>query len=366
MADSKQFGFAAIAPSQGSINREAGTMAGVSLISVGEALGHGAYVDEDSIDTALASLNQMGGGLPAYITHRGALFDDRLTREIGMFSGFRVEGEQLKADFTAFDSFKEDESRKFNRLFEMAEKMPERFGLSIVFSAVMAWATADGDVPGSMERPETAQFEFPSVRVLEVNSADFVDTPAANQRGLFSKIDTKTLSKMTKAELTEKYEALEAEKVTLAKQVEDLEGSASAFEAQTEEIKQLTASKADLETDLNSTKEQLEEVQALSAKLTEDKEAAELSLASLKQESDNKVSEYKAMFEATESELIQLKSLAKGEDLEALDANQDAVQDYVPSQAKRDAEVAEYAQANNISEFSATLQLSRQKPELFN
>jgi hypothetical protein len=366
MADLKQFGFAAIAPSQGSINREAGTMAGVSLISVGEALGHGAYVDEDSIDTALSALNQMGGGLPAYITHRGALFDDRLTREIGMFTGFRVEGEQLKADFTAFDSFKEDESRKFNRLFEMAEKMPERFGLSIVFSAVMAWATADGDVPGSMDRPETAQFEFPSVRVLEVNSADFVDTPAANQRGLFSKIDTKTLSKMTKAELTEKYEALEAEKVTLAKQVEDMEGNASAFEAQTEEIKQLTASKADLETDLNSTKEQLAEVQALSAKLAEEKEAAEQALASFKQESDNKVSEYKAMIEATESELIQLKSLAKGEDLEALDANQDAVPDYVPSQARRDAEVAEYAQVHNISQFSATLQLSREKPELFN
>ena len=366
MADSKQFGFAAIAPSQGSINREAGTMAGVSLISVGEALGHGAYVDEDSIDTALAALNQMGGGLPAYITHRGALFDDRLTREIGMFSGFRVEGEQLKADFTAFDSFKEDESRKFNRLFEMAEKMPERFGLSIVFSAVMAWATADGDVPGSMERPETAQFEFPSVRVLEVNSADFVDTPAANQRGLFSKIDTKTLSKMTKAELTEKYEALEAEKVTLAKQVEDLEGSASAFEAQTEEIKQLTASKADLETDLNSTKEQLEEVQALSAKLTEEKEAAELALADTVNANGDKLDTYIRGAEDLNAEILRLKELIKGEDLEALDANHNEAQDYVPSQARRDAEVAEYAQVNNISQFSATLQLSREKPELFN
>ena len=365
MADSKQFGFSAIAPGKGAIDREAGVMAGVSLISVGEALGHGAYVDEDSIDTALAALNQMGGGLPAYITHRGALFDDRLTREIGMFTGFRVEGEQLKADFSAFDSFKEDESRKFNRLFEMAEKMPERFGLSIVFSAAMSWATPAGDVPGSMDRPEDAMFEYPSVRVLEVNSADFVDTPAANQRGLFSKLDTKTLSKMTKAELTEKHEQLEAENIALSKKVEELETGANEFAAQEQTIQALTASKADMETDLNSAKEQLEEAQAFSAKLTEEKEAAELALANANQEAADKISEYKAMIEATEAELLQLKALVKGENLEQFEAK-DEPADYVPSQSKRDAEVAEYARKNNISEFSATLQLSRQKPELFN
>lgn len=366
MADSKQFGFAAIAPTQGSINREAGTMAGVSLISVGEALGHGAYVDEDSIDTALAALNRVGGGLPAYITHRGALFDDRLTREIGMFSGFRAEGEQLKADFTAFDSFKEDESRKFNRLFEMAEKMPERFGLSIVFSAAMAWATPDGDVPGSMDQPEMALFEFPSVRVIEVNSADFVDTPAANQRGLFSQIDTKTLSKMTKAELTEKYESIEAEKVTLSARVDELEASASAFDAQIEDVKQLTASKADLETDLNSAKDKISEVLELSAKLADEKRELELALTDATNTSGEKIEAYKAESEAANAEIMRLKELVNGENLEALDANEDEVQDYVPSQAKRDAEVAEYAQVNNISQFSATLQLSRQKPELFN
>ena len=203
------------------------------------------------------------------------------------------------------------------------------------------------------------------MRVLEVNSADFVDTPAANQRGLFSKVDTKTLNKMTKAELTEKYESLEAEKVTLSARVEELETSASAFDAQTEEIKQLTASKADLETDLNSTKEQLEEVQVLSAKLTEEKQAAELALADTVNTDGEKLDAYKVESEAANAEILRLKELVKGENLEALDANDD-VQDYVPSQAKRDTAVAEYAQANNISEFSATLQLSRQKPELFN
>ena len=131
-----------------------------------------------------------GQNLPAYITHRGAIFDDRLTREIGMFYNFRIEGDRLVGDFQAFDSFREDESKKFNRLFELAEKMPERFGLSIVFSATTVWATEDGDV-ATIERPDNALFDFPSIRVDEVSSADFVDQPAANQRGLFSKIDIK-------------------------------------------------------------------------------------------------------------------------------------------------------------------------------
>ena len=78
-----------------------------------------------------------------------------------------------------------------------------------------------------------------------------------------------------------------------------------------------------------------------------------------------KLDAYKVESEAANAEILRLKELVKGENLEALDAN-DEVQDYVPSQAKRDTAVAEYAQANNISEFSATLQLSRQKPELFN
>ena len=130
---SKQYGFSALNISESKIDKESGKMFGVSLISVGEALGHELFVDDDSLDTILTAID--GEKIPAYITHRGALFEDRLTREIGMFTNFRTEGDRLMADFEAFDSFREDDARKYNRLFEMAEKMPERFGLSIVFSA---------------------------------------------------------------------------------------------------------------------------------------------------------------------------------------------------------------------------------------
>ena len=190
------FAFNAVGIEQSQIDRESGTMIGVSLISTGPAIGHGLYVDQRSLETIEDELDD--SKLPAYITHRGALFEDRLTREVGMFTNFRIEGDRLLGDFQAFESFREDDGRKFNRLFELAEKMPERFGLSIVFSATSAWATPGGDIEID-EKPEDAMFEFPSIRVEEVSSADFVDAPAANQRGLFSQIDKLTTHKMTKA-----------------------------------------------------------------------------------------------------------------------------------------------------------------------
>ena len=111
---SKQYGFSALNISESKIDKDSGKMFGVSLISVGEALGHELFVDDDSLDTILQAID--GEKIPAYITHRGALFEDRLTREIGMFTNFRTEGDRLMADFEAFDSFREDDARKYNRL----------------------------------------------------------------------------------------------------------------------------------------------------------------------------------------------------------------------------------------------------------
>jgi len=375
----KQFAFAINNTEDAQISRNDGTMNGVSLISVGPALGHGLYVDEKSLSTIIDELE--GGKLPAYITHRGALFEDRLTREIGIFTNFRIDDDRVLGDFQAFDSFREDDTRKFNRLFELAEKMPERFGLSIVFSANSTWATDVGDVD-TEEKPDDALFNFPSIRVEEVSSADFVDQPAANQKGLFDKVDSKPVYKMTKAELLEQNETLEAEKTQLTEdnlqlsvKVADAEAEAEALKIQLAEP-EAAAEDEDTEVKTEAAAEDEDEM----AKLQKELEDAEEKIASLKDKIEATEKELEEKDEAMKAESEEKESLSvkaselsvKVESLEKLIEGSSHSftkasnsEDYSPSKASRAKVISEFAKENNISEFSATLQLGKERPELF-
>lgn len=359
----KKFAFNGFGVEQTQIDRESGSMSGVALISVGPALGHGLFVDQDSVEGIMEVLEDER--LPAYITHRGAIFEDRLTREIGMFQNFRIEEDRLLGDFQAFDSFREDDSRKFNRLFEMAEKMPERFGLSIVFTADSAWATPEGDVE-TLEKPEDAIFEFPSIRVDEVSSADFVDSPAANQRGLFSKIDNPKVNKMTKAQLTEHADALASEKEEMAERISTLETALEGHEEKDGAMEALALEKAALEAEVESLKLQLEEAEGKIAELEEklgghDEEMKEKEEAADALRAD--IEERDTGLSALEAEVKKLKALISGSTPVTTTEGED---EYVPSKSNRAKVIAEFAKERGISEFSATLQLGKERPELFN
>jgi len=406
---SKQFAFGAAALSETQVNKERGTMSSVALISIGPALGHGLYIDEKSLEMIEDELD--GVRLPAYITHHGAIFEDRLTREIGMFNNFRIEGDRLLGDFQAFESFMEDESKKFNRLFELAEKMPERFGLSIVFSANVAWATESGDVE-TEERPDDALFDYPSIRVEEVSSADFVDTPAANDRGLFSKIDTKPTNKMTKAELIELNKDLEEKNKSLAlsvteaealveelqisfkdkaslveEEIEDAEESVEDAEESVEDAEESVEDAEDAEDvvaeeseeeemresktlpDVRPMEEQieelekdiaskLEEIEELKSKLEEKDE----DLSEKGEELETKEEEMQTKLSEMSSEIATLKKLIEGSDLIDAPAGDEV---YEPGKSSRAKVISEFAKENNISEFAATLRLGKDRPEIF-
>ncbi len=351
----KNFAFSVLGIDDSKIDREAGTMMGVSLISVGPALGHGLFVDGKSLETIEDELDD--SKLPAYITHRGALFEDRLTREIGIFSNFRIEGDRLLGDFQAFDSFMEDDARKFNRLFEMAEKMPERFGLSIVFSATTAWATPEGDVL-SEQSPEGALFEYPSIRVEEVNSADFVDSPAANQRGLFSKIDKPTTTKMTKAELSQKNDELEAQAEQLDAKIAELEAKLAEGEEAETSMEALAEENAKLKEESEAMKADLDELKAKLAEQEEQMSKAEEASA----ESAEELETAKAELAKKEARILELKALIKGSDPVQFAEGED---DYTPAKVNRAKVISDYAKEHNISEFAATLRLGKEQPEIF-
>lgn len=161
----------------------------VTIITGGiEALGHGLMLDETSIDGLMPLL--MGKTLPGYLTHEGVAYSDRLTNEIGLFSGFYRDGLKIKAkQFSFLNSFSKHNAAAFDTLMELADKVPDQFGLSIVFTGEAVWPGEDGDVSADEPRPDGCSAEFPSVRFSSVQSADFVKAPAANPAGLFARID---------------------------------------------------------------------------------------------------------------------------------------------------------------------------------
>lgn len=349
--------FAFASAQLGNVDRDAGLMRGVSLIQEGEAKGHEMFVDELSISSAFDYLKSKKR-LKAYITHRGAIFEDRMGREIGYFENFRIEDDRLMADFQAFESFQQDESRRFNRLFELAEKMPEDFGLSIVFSAGLAWATPDGDVPTDLmnafeDEPKNARFEYPSIRIEEVTSADFVDSPAANERGLFSQIDINpntNMATLTKVELSAKVEELEAEKETLSARVSELEP----IETQLAEV---TTEKEALSEKLESVEADLSEKETALAEKTEAFDSEEAERVSL----ETQLEEKEEALAAEQAEVERLKKLIDGSNFRSGGSDDD----YKPSKEAREKRISEYAAEKGIQRHQAVIELSRKEPELW-
>ena len=249
-------------------------------------------------------------------------------------------------------------------------KCRERFGLSIVFSADTVWATEDGDVD-TLERPDDALFDFPSVRVDSVSSADFVDSPAANERGLFSTIDTKTNSKMTKQELSEINKSLEDEKIELESKIHQLSIDKTAAEAE------LESSQAAVEESLDETSELKEEIEIKSAELEELKAKLAEMEGEISEKDEELVEKDEELVEKTtvqenlqaeatklSARVATLEKLIEGSDMIA--ASSESESDYYePSKSNRAKIISEFAKEKGISEYSATLRLSKERPELF-
>ena len=173
-----------------SIDAEAGTIAGVAVITEGPALGHTdygtglpIYADATTLAEVLACASQFEGGLKVKMTHGGDAADI-----VGVLRNFRIDDAVLRADF---QSLKTTPHRDY--IFEIAETLPHAFGLSIAF-------TGEREIVG----------EQAMARCAEIYSADLVSEPAANPNGLFTalprdaqKPKTNHLSKMDPKEIND-------------------------------------------------------------------------------------------------------------------------------------------------------------------
>jgi hypothetical protein len=149
----------------GTIDAQAATITGVSVITVGEAKGHGMLIDAQTLLQVKSAAETYSGGLKVKTDHYSGF-----NEIVGTLKNFRIDGDQLRADLFLLKNH--DATA---RILEMAELMPDTFGLSISFS-------------GQHEESEDGTV---FARCSEIYSADLVDAPAANDAGLFSvKVDS--------------------------------------------------------------------------------------------------------------------------------------------------------------------------------
>ena len=131
----------------------------VSIISIGEAKGHGIYVDEQTLLEVKACGETYKGGVKVNLDHGAGIKDI-----VGFVNNFRIVGKQLLGDLNLLET-----SPMRNYVLEISTKLPDTFGISISFSGPVREINGLG---------------FASC--VELYSADLVQTPAANETGLFS------------------------------------------------------------------------------------------------------------------------------------------------------------------------------------
>lgn len=154
--------------SNGKIDKEAGIIYGVSVITEGVAGGHGEVVDSLTLQQVQKAAQEYAGGLKVVDRHTRAT--DSVFATVGTLKNFRIEGKKLLGDLYLLKS-----EANAPKLMEMADTMPDCFGLSIAFS-------------GPTETRDGVNYS----RCSEIYNAALVDVPAANPTGLFSYPDAET------------------------------------------------------------------------------------------------------------------------------------------------------------------------------
>ncbi len=143
----------------GKIDAEAGVISGVSLATIGPAVGHDVMCDAVTLRQLMECAQKYRGGLKVKMAHQGDAGDI-----IGSIKNLRMEGEKLLGDLHLLKS---TPYRAY--VLEIASSIPDTFGLSVAFSG-----------------PKQMVDGVACARCTEIYSCDMVTEPAANPSGLFS------------------------------------------------------------------------------------------------------------------------------------------------------------------------------------
>lgn len=176
------------------VDREKRVVNGYAVITRGEALGHGVWIDSDMLDQVVEQGNAAPKGVKSRFTHPG-LCSDGLGKYLGRARNFRRDGDVVRADlhFSPVTA----KSPEFDKdpaeyIMDLAEKDPEAFATSIVYypdrGAEDRFTADNTDEHGDFISPdEDNARNLPHSRCASLEASDLVDEPAANPGGFFSR-----------------------------------------------------------------------------------------------------------------------------------------------------------------------------------
>lgn len=170
----------------------AGIIRGFSVITKGEALGHGFWIDETMLGQVAAGINAASAGIKSRFTHPG-LSADGLGRHLGRVKNASVVEGSVVADLHFSKTAQATpDGNLAEYCMDLAEEDPSAFGASIVFyedeDAQDAFEEEHGGEDFASPDPDN-KANHQHVRLGKLCAADLVDEPAANPRGLFHRGD---------------------------------------------------------------------------------------------------------------------------------------------------------------------------------
>lgn len=174
------------------VDREARTIRGYSVISRGEAQGHGFWIDSAFLDATVQAGNALKSGAKSRFTHPG-LCSDGLGKYLGRSVNFRRDGDQVRADLVLAGSASKTPSGDLAEyVMTLAEEDPSAFGASIVFERDIGseeeFNGSCTDPDGNFQSPDPDnQCNYRHARLGELLASDVVDEPAANANGFFGR-----------------------------------------------------------------------------------------------------------------------------------------------------------------------------------
>jgi len=192
-----------------SVDREggyakAGIIKGVSAITKGEALGHGMWIDDDTVIKTAYGINQSEKGVKVRFTHPG-MCSDGTGKFVGRMMNARVENGKAIADLHISETARNEQGTGLgDYVLNMAEKESDMAGMSIVFTrdleAEEEFTKLNIGANGEFKSPDEANStSLPHARLKELHAVDFVDEPAANPDGMYSASNSKLYSEAKEA-----------------------------------------------------------------------------------------------------------------------------------------------------------------------
>jgi hypothetical protein len=175
------------------VDVETGTIKGVAIARVGEAKGHGVFLDQEFINeiVRLGNAKQNAKGEPSGIKVRFGhpnMCSTALGTFLGRAKNFYVEGEFARADLFLSRSAKDAPGGDlYNYVLQLAKTNPDMFGMSIVFEPGQSIKIGEDGIKIPETDPEFDSIDgnvFTSINKLL--AADVVDDPAATDEGIFS------------------------------------------------------------------------------------------------------------------------------------------------------------------------------------